>query len=65
MACIVIDCTVWDCVLQADALRLELEQSRSDNANLRGESQRIMASVSRWMAEHKYHDFIYNPASVL
>ncbi|XP_042366821.1 myosin-9-like [Plectropomus leopardus] len=38
---------------QVDALRSELEGTRSDNANLRHESQLVMINVNRWITEQK------------
>ncbi|XP_038582075.1 trichohyalin-like isoform X2 [Micropterus salmoides] len=38
---------------QVDTLRSELEGSRSDNANLRHESQLVMTNVNRWITEQK------------
>lgn len=42
-----------DCGLQVDKLRLELEGRRSDNAELRRESQLVVTNVSRWITEQK------------
>lgn len=39
---------------QVDTLRSELELTWSDNANLRHESQLVMANVNRWITEQKY-----------
>ncbi|KAK2859353.1 hypothetical protein Q5P01_003973 [Channa striata] len=38
---------------QVDTLRLELEATQSDNANLRRESQLVMTNVKCWIAEQK------------
>ncbi|KAL7374313.1 hypothetical protein ABVT39_026272 [Epinephelus coioides] len=38
---------------QVDTLRSELEGTRSDNANLRHESQLVMTNVNRWITEQK------------
>uniref|UniRef100_UPI003AAB46B8 uncharacterized protein n=1 Tax=Centroberyx gerrardi TaxID=166262 RepID=UPI003AAB46B8 len=38
---------------QVDRLRLEVEGMRSDNANLRHESQLVMTNVNRWITEQK------------
>ncbi|TDG97162.1 hypothetical protein EPR50_G00223230 [Perca flavescens] len=38
---------------QVDTLRSELEGTRSDNANLRHESQLVMTNVSHWITEQK------------
>ncbi|XP_037613174.1 trichohyalin-like [Sebastes umbrosus] len=38
---------------QEDTLRSELEGTRSDNANLRHESQLVMTNVNRWITEQK------------
>ncbi|XP_034718266.1 trichohyalin-like [Etheostoma cragini] len=38
---------------QVDTLRLELEGTRSDNANLCHESQLVMTNVSHWITEQK------------
>ncbi|XP_059183424.1 myosin-10-like [Centropristis striata] len=38
---------------QVDTLRSELEGMRSDNANLRHESQLVMTNVNRWIIEQK------------
>ncbi|XP_035855740.1 nuclear mitotic apparatus protein 1-like isoform X2 [Sander lucioperca] len=38
---------------QVDTLRSELERTRSDNANLRHESQLVMTNVSHWITEQK------------
>ncbi|KAM7390631.1 hypothetical protein PAMA_008695 [Pampus argenteus] len=42
-----------DAQKQVDTLRSELEGMWSDNANLRHESQRVMAYVNRWITEQK------------
>ncbi|XP_045921525.1 putative uncharacterized protein MYH16 [Micropterus dolomieu] len=47
---------------QVDTLRSELEGSRSDNANLRHESQLVMTNVNRWITEQKY-DHTYTTMS--
>ncbi|XP_026217276.1 myosin-2 heavy chain-like isoform X2 [Anabas testudineus] len=38
---------------QVDTLQLELEGARSDNANIRHESQLVMTNINRWIAEQK------------
>ncbi|XP_044032799.1 golgin subfamily A member 6-like protein 22 isoform X3 [Siniperca chuatsi] len=38
---------------QVDTLRSDLEGTRSDNANLRHESQLVMTNVNRWITEQK------------
>ncbi|XP_029978575.1 early endosome antigen 1-like [Sphaeramia orbicularis] len=38
---------------QVESLRSELEGTRSDNANLRRESQLVMTNVNRWITEQK------------
>ncbi|XP_030254678.1 trichohyalin-like isoform X3 [Sparus aurata] len=38
---------------QVETLRSELEGTRSDNANLRHESQLVMTNVNRWITEQK------------
>ncbi|XP_071402913.1 trichohyalin-like [Centroberyx affinis] len=38
---------------QVDRLRLEVEGMRSDNTNLRHESQLVMTNVNRWITEQK------------
>ncbi|XP_034428943.1 golgin subfamily A member 6-like protein 22 isoform X2 [Hippoglossus hippoglossus] len=38
---------------QANRLRAELEETLSDNANLRHESQLVMTNVNRWITEQK------------
>ncbi|XP_078137178.1 uncharacterized protein LOC144537376 isoform X1 [Sander vitreus] len=38
---------------QVDTLRSELERTRSDNANLRHESQLVMTNVNHWITEQK------------
>ncbi|XP_019942742.2 polyamine-modulated factor 1-binding protein 1 isoform X1 [Paralichthys olivaceus] len=38
---------------QVNMLRSELEETLSDNANLRHESQRVMTNVNRWITEQK------------
>uniref|UniRef100_UPI0037E8A553 myosin heavy chain, skeletal muscle-like n=1 Tax=Semicossyphus pulcher TaxID=241346 RepID=UPI0037E8A553 len=38
---------------QVETLRLELEGTRSDNTNLRQESQLVMTNVNRWITEQK------------
>ncbi|KAM7370028.1 hypothetical protein PAMP_011314 [Pampus punctatissimus] len=42
-----------DAQKQVDTLRSELDGMWSDNANLRHESQRVMAYVNRWITEQK------------
>ncbi|KAI3355180.1 hypothetical protein L3Q82_018038, partial [Scortum barcoo] len=44
--------SAWGTV-QVDTLRTELEGIRSDNANLRHESQLVMTNVNRWITEQK------------
>ncbi|XP_030254677.1 golgin subfamily A member 6-like protein 22 isoform X2 [Sparus aurata] len=39
---------------QVETLRSELEGTRSDNANLRHESQLVMTNVNRWITEQKH-----------
>ncbi|XP_070784624.1 putative uncharacterized protein MYH16 [Enoplosus armatus] len=43
-----------DALDQVDTLRSELEGTRSDNANLRHESQLVMTNVDCWITEQKY-----------
>ncbi len=47
-------CMASYCVLKVDTLLSEMEGTRSDNANLRHESQLVMTNVNRWITEQKY-----------